>query len=118
MSIANDPTRTTRNEKPDNRADGLATHPDLEWREVIKGSKPGDRFVRIGTHQGFKRVRSGYMIPQEGAGESQGAIARTLRVAKRILIGRPISTALEAHERLTKIKALAIYSSDALSSVA
>ena len=35
-----------------------------------------------------------------------------------MLIGAPISTAAAAHERLTKVKALAVLSSDALSSVA
>lgn len=37
---------------------------------------------------------------------------------KRLLIGRPLRTEQAAHERLTKIKALATFSSDALSSVA
>ena len=34
------------------------------------------------------------------------------------LLGSPLPTAAEAHERLTKVKALAVFSSDALSSVA
>src|SRR5665811_1145038 len=37
---------------------------------------------------------------------------------KRILIGRPIETVREKHERLSKTTGLAIFSSDALSSVA
>ncbi len=37
---------------------------------------------------------------------------------KRILIGRPLPTHEATHERLTNIKALAVFSSDALSSVA
>src|SRR5665811_542161 len=37
---------------------------------------------------------------------------------KRILIGRPIETVREKHERLSRITGLAIFSSDALSSVA
>lgn len=37
---------------------------------------------------------------------------------RRILIGQPLATAQMKHERLTKIKALAVFSSDALSSVA
>ena len=35
-----------------------------------------------------------------------------------MLLGSPIPTARESHERLTKVKALAVFSSDALSSVA
>ena len=37
---------------------------------------------------------------------------------KRLIIGEPLATAAAGHERLTKIKALAVLSSDALSSVA
>ncbi len=37
---------------------------------------------------------------------------------KRLLIGDPLATAQQVHERLTKVKALAVFSSDALSSVA
>jgi len=37
---------------------------------------------------------------------------------RRILFGSPIPTARESHERLSKVKGLAVFSSDALSSVA
>ncbi len=37
---------------------------------------------------------------------------------KRLIIGEPLATAAAGHERLTKVKALAVLSSDALSSVA
>lgn len=37
---------------------------------------------------------------------------------RRLLIGNPLSTAQMIHERLSKVKALAVFSSDALSSVA
>lgn len=37
---------------------------------------------------------------------------------KNILIGKPMQNSLLAHEKLTKVKALAVYSSDAVSSVA
>jgi amino acid transporter len=38
--------------------------------------------------------------------------------ARRLLFGSPLPTAEEVHQRLTKVKALAVFSSDALSSVA
>ncbi len=95
------------------RSVGIA-HPDLEWRETVRGTRPGDRFVRVATHRGFTRVRRGYLVPRPGTGERGGLIGRL----KRILVGSPIPTAREAHERLTKVKALAVFSSDALSSVA
>jgi amino acid transporter len=37
---------------------------------------------------------------------------------RRLIIGDPIATAMALHERITKVKALAVFSSDALSSVA
>lgn len=37
---------------------------------------------------------------------------------KNLIIGKPLENSSLAHEKLTKIKALAVYSSDALSSVA
>src|SRR4051812_22020098 len=37
---------------------------------------------------------------------------------KRIMVGRPLDTAEQHHQRLRKIVALAVFSSDALSSVA
>ena len=37
---------------------------------------------------------------------------------RRIFLGSPLPTSVRGHQRLTKVKALAIFSSDALSSVA
>ncbi|MCC7354903.1 MAG: APC family permease, partial [Anaerolineae bacterium] len=45
-------------------------------------------------------------------------MARLGMRVKRILIGAPLASAEEIHERLTKVKALAVFSSDALSSSA
>ena len=41
-----------------------------------------------------------------------------LTAVRRLLFGSPLPTAEEVHQRLTKVKALAVFSSDALSSVA
>jgi len=41
-----------------------------------------------------------------------------LTAVRRLFFGSPLPTAEEAHQRLTKVKALAVFSSDALSSVA
>jgi hypothetical protein len=37
---------------------------------------------------------------------------------KRVLVGRPIPTSLDKHERLSRVTGLAVFASDALSSVA
>jgi amino acid transporter len=41
-----------------------------------------------------------------------------MSVLKRVLVGRPIATAEEAHQRLPKVIALAVFASDAISSTA
>jgi amino acid transporter len=96
----------------------LASRPDLEWRETVRGAKPGDRFVRIATHRGFTRIRRGYLVPRPGTGEPTTGVGLILHRLKHVVLGNPIPTAREAHERLNKIRALAVFSSDALSSVA
>jgi amino acid transporter len=95
-----------------------ASHPDLEWRETVQGRRPGDRFVRVATHKGFTRVRRGYLVPRRGTGGPTGPIGRAIQGFKHVILGSPIPTARESQERLTKLKALAVFSSDALSSVA
>jgi amino acid transporter len=45
-------------------------------------------------------------------------LARVYSVLKRLLVGRPISSAEQEHQRLSKTIALAVFSSDAISSTA
>src|SRR5215203_1476924 len=94
--------------------------PDLTGKTEVHGSHVGDRYVRVVRQTGeeFQRVAPGYLVATEQAHESRGAVGRSWQRAKRILIGAPLTTAAAAHERLTKLKALAVLSSDALSSVA
>jgi amino acid transporter len=104
--------------RPERSGAMTVSHPDLEWRETVQGRRPGDRFVRVATHKGFTRVRRGYLVPRPGTGEPKTGVGRTLSRLKHVVLGSPIPTARESHERLTKVKALAVFSSDALSSVA
>src|SRR5438477_2236953 len=94
------------------------SHPDLEWRETVKGSKPGDRFVRVATHKGFTRVRRGHLVPRAGTGAPTTHLGRALQRLSRVLIGRPIASAEEPHERLNIFKGLAVFASDNISSSA
>src|SRR5690348_2394659 len=88
----------------------------LEWREVHRGTRPGDQFVRIARHKAFRKLGAGrYEI--RGGQRSTGLNGLYTRF-KRLIIGEPLATAAAGHERLTKLKALAVLSSDALSSVA
>lgn len=74
--------------------------------------------VRIAEHTLFREVRPGIFFPSRRIAEPRSGVSRFLWKAKRFLIGAPIPTTREVHERLTKIKGLAVLSSDALSSVA
>src|ERR687885_649868 len=90
----------------------------LEWKEVHQGAHPGDQFVRLARHRAFRRLGTGrYEIRASGLGRASGLTGLYTRI-KRVLIGEPLATAAAGHERLTKLKALAVLSSDALSSVA
>src|ERR671938_640944 len=109
---------TTPEPNAPRRGSQATIHHDLEWRETVQGRRPGDRFVRVATHKGFTRQRRNYLVLRPGTGEPRTRLGRALQAFKRLLVGSPIPTAREAHERLSKVKALAVFSSDALSSVA
>lgn len=81
--------------------------------EVRRGPLPGDVRVCIVRPRSlsFRRVRTGLLE----ATEETEAPRNTL---ERLLIGTPLTAAQAEHERLTKFKALAVLSSDAISSVA
>jgi amino acid transporter len=64
------------------------------------------------------RVTAPGALALEREPEPATPIGRAWRAAKRLLIGVPIATARQGHERLPKVMALAVFSSDALSSVA
>src|SRR6266545_4831609 len=79
----------------------------LEWKEMHQGTHPGDQFVRIARHRAFRKLGTGrYEV--RGNASRAGGLAGLYTRLKRLVIG----------ERLTKVKALAVLSSDALSSVA
>lgn len=91
--------------------------PDLEWREV-PGQKPGDAVIRIARHRSTRRSGPGIVVVRPEQTEPQQGIGHLLAQIKHFLIGAPLATAAAPHERLNKIRALAIFSSDAMSSVA
>jgi len=92
----------------------------LVRQEVRKGSRLGDERVRLvrPTLRAFRRVNTGLLEATEAAQMPRNLRERVLYTIKRALIGAPIATAQAEHERLTKFKALAVLSSDAISSVA
>ncbi len=93
---------------------------DLERGELHTGTHPGDRYVRRvrASEVGFKRVGPGHLEALPATIRPTTGAGRVFDRLKRFFIGRPLSTAASVHERLSKVKALAVLSSDALSSVA
>lgn len=98
-----------------------AAVPDVEGTEILRGAKPGSRYAR--------RVRAGERRFERS--EDDGTFTATQRATaprtrgqmvwqriKRVAIGTPISSEHQEEERLPKSKALAVFSSDALSSSA
>jgi amino acid transporter len=88
------------------------------WADTRHGARPGDVYVRLERHRGFRRVAPGRYEVRAGATAPRGGLPWLYSRLKRLVIGEPIATAAAGHERLTKVKALAVLSSDALSSVA
>jgi len=88
--------------------------------EERKGSAPGNVHLRVTLprHQYFHRIKEGVLEATEAADVPEGSLAHTLYRLKRALIGVPIASIQAEGERLTKFKALAVLSSDAISSVA
>ena len=107
-----------RGQRPESKSAGTSPSRDLHRLESVRGLYPGDRYLRVRRHRDFRRVRSGHLIPREGAGEARGAVRGVLGRLKRLLLGRPIPTAEEAGERVNKFTGLAIFASDNISSSA
>jgi amino acid transporter len=94
--------------------------PLLEVREKHKGQRLGDTYVRIVRpfEDDFERGEEGNLIASERTVLGRTGWTSSLRRIRTVLIGRPISSDHESHERLTKVKAMAIFSSDNISSSA
>jgi amino acid transporter len=94
---------------------------DLGRREIVTGSQPGQRYVRIEYPYAreFRPKAPGHLEATEAAAPPPGSeVARKLAQVRRFLIGRPLSTAAGEVERMSRLIALPVLSSDALSSVA
>jgi amino acid transporter len=94
--------------------------PHLEVRERRRGLRPGDAYVRIVRpfESEFERGQEGSLVATSETLTVRGGWQRTVARVRGWLIGKPISSEREEHERLTKLKALAVFSSDNISSSA
>jgi hypothetical protein len=100
--------------------EGRRVDPLLEVREKRRGKRLGDSYVRIVRpfEDEFERTDEGTLIASEKTILDRRGWHAAMRGLRTFLIGRPISTEHEEHERLTKVKALAVFSSDNISSSA
>jgi amino acid transporter len=89
-------------------------------RRPLQGRKLGDRRVRIERPHAayFRWSGPGQLTAKEAASRPTTPIGKAWARAKAIIIGRPLMSEDEIGERLSKKKALAIFSSDAISSSA
>jgi amino acid transporter len=109
--------RPPRRRTPDGMAVG-ETEPASHG--PLTGRKLGDRRVRVDRPhaQYFRWAGPGELVAKEAASRPTTAAGRALASVKAFLIGRPLASEEEIGERLSKKKALAIFSSDAISSSA
>ena len=89
-------------------------------RRPLKGRKAGDRRVRVERPHApyFRYAGPGQLIAKPAASVPLTPGAKALARIRAVVFGRPLSTEEEIGERLSKRKALAIFSSDAISSSA
>ncbi len=116
-----DTTQSASNGNRDTRVtvpmlDGVEDPTLLVRQEVRKGRLIGDERVRypIQRHSAFRRVGEGMLEATKVTQEPRTRVERF----KRVLIGAPLANVQAENERLPKFKALAVLSSDAISSVA
>jgi amino acid transporter len=86
----------------------------------LHGRKPGDRRVRVPRPHAayFRYAGPGTLVARETASEPRTPVGRALQSVRRVMFGRRLSIHDDITERLSKAKALAIFSSDPISSSA
>jgi amino acid transporter len=89
-------------------------------RRPLPGRKAADRRIRVDRPHSpyFRYAGPGQLVAKEAASLPRTPAGRALARARAVLFGRPLSIYEEIEERLPKKKALAIFSSDPISSSA
>jgi amino acid transporter len=89
-------------------------------RRPIQGRKPGDRRLRVERPHSpyFRYTGPGQLTAKEAANVPVTRAGRAFARIRKVVLGKPLSSESESEERLSKVKALAIFSSDAISSSA
>ena len=89
-------------------------------RRPLKGRKIADRRVRVGRPHApyFRYTGPGQLVAKPAASMPTTQAGRFLFRLRSAVFGRPLAQEEEITERLPKVKALPIFSSDAISSSA
>ena len=104
---------------PRQERDRSPSQVNVELREVRWGAQSRGAYLRVvPSRQRLTRTAEGHITATIAGSKPPGAFERILQSIKGVILGSPFSTAQAIHERLTKVKALAVFSSDALSSSA
>jgi amino acid transporter len=95
---------------------------DLNPMDIRPGRRPGHRYVRIvrppGASRAFRREAPGYFVATEHAGAPRSRLGRAVARVRRLLLGARLRSAQEGQERVNKLKGLAVFASDNISSSA
>ena len=89
-------------------------------RRALTGRKTGDRRVRVERPHStyFRYAGPNQLVAREAASQPRTPAGRALARVRAAVFGKPLASEAELEERLSKTKALAIFSSDAISSSA
>ena len=89
-------------------------------RRPVPGRKLADRRVRVERPHSpyFRYTGPGQMVAKQAASMPLTRVGRLIFRGRSMVFGRPLASEEEIGERLAKKKALAIFSSDAISSLA
>src|SRR5712692_892416 len=92
----------------------------LEAREYRPGSRPGAGYVRRvrDPKAEFRFVDEGLLEATPEAHAARGGFGKLIAGIKRVLIGQAVASEQEAEERTGRLKGLAIFASDNISSSA
>jgi len=95
--------------------------PDVESAKILQGSKLGTRFarrVRVGERRFERREDEGTYRATQVATAPRTGPQRFWRNLRRVVVGSPLASEESEEQKLPKWKALAVFSSDVLSSSA
>src|SRR5438067_10887520 len=106
--------------EPDSDSPKKTAGPDLEERHAVRGRRHGDRYVRIvrPAQREFERKNAGHLVATEQVLAPTTAPGRFVDGIRRVLLGARIPTSLELAERIGRVKGLAVFASDNISSPA